>query len=91
MPCIKAKTVDAIQEQLHHYDSVVPVYGTQWGHPVGFRHAYFSELAGLRGDKGARAILKKSIPYELQVDDPGVVMDVDFPEQLDQAIEYIEH
>ena len=91
MPFVKTKTVAEIQDQLRRYNSVVPVYGKQWGHPVGFRKVYFSELAKLSGDKGARAILTKSTPYELPVEDPGVVTDVDYPEQLQQAIEYIAH
>ncbi|RLU03765.1 MAG: nucleotidyltransferase family protein [Ketobacter sp.] len=90
MPCLKAQTASAILEQLHHHDAVVPVFDEQWGHPVGFRKVCFQKLAQLAGDKGGRSVLKQAKPHELQVNDPGVLIDVDDPEQLIQAIEYIE-
>ena len=62
--------------------ATVPVYRGQWGHPVGFHNQYFEKLALLRGDKGARRILRDAGPKEIAVDDPGILYDIDTPEQL---------
>ena len=57
------------------------------GHPVGFAKSLFEELAALDGDEGARSVIHRhqdrvvSIP----VDDRGIVVDIDTPDDLDAA------
>lgn len=90
MPCIKRETIDAIFQRLCNHNNVVPVYESRRGHPVGFQKAWFNQLALLTGDAGGRAILDQSKPIEIKVQDPGIVLDVDYPDQLNQVLEYIE-
>jgi molybdenum cofactor cytidylyltransferase len=62
---------------------VVPVYKGRRGHPVGFDlRRYRGELSTLSADQGARSILRSHPEdvLELAVDDPGVLADIDTPE-----------
>ena len=54
------------------------------GHPVLFGAAWFPALRGLSGDEGARTLLRDgSIGLKtVAVDDPGIHLDVDRPEDL---------
>src|SRR5574343_357444 len=59
-------------------------YGARPGHPVGFAAEHRAALLALTGDQGGKAILEAH-PGRLvrcQVDDPGVLHDVDRPEQI---------
>ncbi len=55
-------------------------HGQQLGHPVVFRRELWSELLGLQGDQGARDLLASLNGDQFQaveVEDPGVLRDVD--------------
>lgn len=62
---------------------VAPVYRQRRGHPVGFSARYAAALTGLQGDTGAREILAahSGSLQCLTVDDSGVLMDIDTPDQ----------
>jgi molybdenum cofactor cytidylyltransferase len=85
MPWIKAKTIAQVAERLEQGASMVaPMYRGQRGHPVGFAARWGGQLIDLSGDRGARQLLV-NYPNDLELlpsDDPGVLLDVDFPEQL---------
>ena len=61
---------------------VAPAWQGQRGHPVGFSAHYCGALLALRGDEGARALLRSDPPLLLEVGDPGVVRDIDTPIDL---------
>ncbi len=88
MPYIETRTIQQLVEQLElGADMVAPVYQQQRGHPVGFSRRYKNELLALNQDTGARDILKK-YPTELhllQVEDEGVLIDIDRPADIRQA------
>ncbi|GAB2190054.1 hypothetical protein MAH1_16620 [Sessilibacter sp. MAH1] len=54
------------------------------GHPVVFGKQFWQELAGLNGDSGAAAVIKKHTQHLslIEVDDLGVILDIDFKEDL---------
>lgn len=52
------------------------------GHPVAFGRSLWGELAALRGDVGARELLRRHRVAAVAVDDPGVAADVDTPGDL---------
>ena len=82
MPAVAAATVRAVAEALESgAATAAPMYRGQRGHPVGFSAALRGELLALTGDTGARPVLAAHPPQLLEVDDPGVVYDVDFLEQ----------
>jgi molybdenum cofactor cytidylyltransferase len=63
---------------------VAPFHAGRRGHPVGFHSSFRDELLTLSGDAGARAILARHATALtcLDVDDAGVVLDVDTPADL---------
>jgi molybdenum cofactor cytidylyltransferase len=82
-----ARLLEALTENMTDDPAriVVPEYRGTPGHPVGFGAAHLPALAALTGDRGARAVLQASAtaPVRIDVDDPGVLRDVDRPEDLD--------
>ncbi|MCG8068103.1 MAG: nucleotidyltransferase family protein [Candidatus Thiodiazotropha taylori] len=88
MPWINPQTIAEVAERLAHGASMVaPVYKGERGHPVGFATRWGERLVELSGDRGARQLLI-DYPSDLEllpVDDPGILLDVDFPEQLSEA------
>jgi molybdenum cofactor cytidylyltransferase len=52
---------------------------------VGFGAELYSELAKLSGDEGARRLVARYPAHAVEVDDPGVMFDVDTPDDLAAA------
>lgn len=86
MPFIAPATALAVRAAMDE-EIVVPRYRGQWGHPVGFPQRVFTALSALQGEAGARAlILAESARCRfLDIDDQGVLADVDTPEALRAA------
>lgn len=86
MPFIRPDTIRTIVKALSEGAAIAaPAYRGERGHPVGFARRFLDELSALRGDAGARDILRQHpdwiTPYE--VDDPGVLRDIDQPSDLE--------
>jgi molybdenum cofactor cytidylyltransferase len=64
-----------------------PFYGGERGHPVGFGRLCYEELAALAGDTGARALVAahRDALVRIDIDDPGILRDVDTPADLTGA------
>lgn len=61
-------------------DAIVqPRFRGRPGHPVGFGSHHFPSLATLRGDEGARRLVHDAGVTRIDVDDPGVLQDLDRP------------
>jgi molybdenum cofactor cytidylyltransferase len=84
MPYVHADTYTSIQQHLGPDRLVVPHYRGQRGNPVGIGRDYFAALAQLRGDQGARVLfqLHAAALLRLEVDDPGILRDIDTREAL---------
>lgn len=85
MPYIKPDTISAIVRAVESGAALAaPVYRNQRGHPVGFSAKFQNELQALSGDEGARAILKRHADQMslLECDDPGILTDIDTPQDL---------
>ena len=85
MPWIAPATIAAVADALHAGASIVaPAYGAERGHPVGFARAHYAALAALRGDEGAKTVVAAHAASLriVEVDDAGVVRDVDHPTDL---------
>ncbi|MGI8689597.1 MAG: nucleotidyltransferase family protein [Thermomicrobiales bacterium] len=60
---------------------IVPVYAGEWGNPVLLARATWPLLDNLKGDTGARPILRKHMDMVLEVPVPGSLLDdIDTPE-----------
>jgi molybdenum cofactor cytidylyltransferase len=78
MPYVQSATSQALVEALAHgADIAVPVYQGQRGNPVGFRRTHLPRLLRLRGDQGARGLLRTWPVTEVAVDDAGILCDID--------------
>ena len=85
MPFIKTSTITGLAARLHAGAALVaPFHAGQRGHPVGFSAGHGAALQDLCGDAGARAVIERhAVSLErLEVDDPGVLADVDTPADL---------
>jgi len=85
MPWIRAATIAAVTEALRAGASIAaPMHAGRRGHPVGLHRRWGGELAGLRGDHGARALLAHHAGeiVSIETDDPGILLDIDRPADL---------
>jgi len=85
MPYIRTASYELVVNTMSGgADLAAPVYRGTRGHPAGFSSRFRDELLVLRGDRGARDLLRhhRDLLVALDVDDPGVVDDIDFPEDL---------
>jgi molybdenum cofactor cytidylyltransferase len=82
-PLVKRETVDAMIAAFRAGSPpiVVPTYEGRRGHPVLFAARLIPELLAADPSKGARAVVHAHEDrLELAVDDPGVLSDIDTPE-----------
>ena len=85
MPAIAPATLAAVRDALLAGASLVqPQWQGRRGHPVGFHRRWLPALRALQGDAGARHLLHTHADQllTLPVDDPGILLDIDTPEQL---------
>lgn len=86
MPWIKHRSFEILLDSAHKLaqDEILqPFYQDRPGHPVTFHHSFLNQLTELQGDEGARKILKNCKKRrKLDLDDPGILQDVDTPEAL---------
>ncbi len=82
MPAIQPGTIAAIGKLIvAGHGIVVPTWQGKRGHPVGFARKFYDELLQVRGDQGARGLLKQYADEIrlLPCNDAGIVLDVDTP------------
>lgn len=77
LPLVRPATLQAVAHALRSHAIVAPAYRGQRGHPVGFAAGCAQALAALSGEHGAVGLVKAQGIHLLEVDDPGVVTDVD--------------
>jgi molybdenum cofactor cytidylyltransferase len=87
MPRIEARHLDAVSDAFRAGDPdqiIVPICDRKRGNPVLWPSCYFSEIAELSGDVGARALIDRHADQVrlLAIDDPAILVDVDTPAAL---------
>ena len=85
MPSIKISTIAGLRTLLHAGSELVaPFHAGRRGHPVGFAAGFGVALRALGGDAGARDLLARHVSSltHYDVDDPGILIDVDTPDDL---------
>ncbi|QJD57693.1 nucleotidyltransferase family protein [Pseudomonas sp. gcc21] len=85
MPYVRPDTAQRVTEAIRPETLVVPVHRGQRGHPRGIGSLHRDALRALKGDRGAQQLFTQRDVVELQVDDPGVLLDIDRPEDLLQC------
>ncbi|MEO5732968.1 MAG: nucleotidyltransferase family protein [Rubrivivax sp.] len=77
MPLVRPSSILAVATALEQHPVVYAQYRGHRGHPVAFAAELYSELIVLRGDDGARRVSARYPAHGQEVDDPGVLLDVD--------------
>ena len=85
MPLVLPTTLRAVAGGLAEHAVVYAQYRGRRGHPVGFSSELYSELVALSGDEGARRLVPRYPAFAVDVDDPGVLIDVDTRADLDRV------
>jgi molybdenum cofactor cytidylyltransferase len=88
-PMVSAATFAAVMDGYRRLGKpiVIARYQGRRGHPVLFARELFGELAAAPEDQGARVVVDADparVAY-VDVDDPGVLTDLDTPEDLERA------
>jgi len=84
MPMVLPSTLQAVARELNEHAVVYAQHRGRRGHPVGFAAELYSELVALSGDEGARRLVGRYPAYGVEVDDPGVLIDIDTQADLDR-------
>lgn len=84
-PMVRTATVRAVIDRWHAgpVDAVVPTFKRRGGHPTLFARSLYADLRLLEGEGANRVLRRRSdLVVRMEVDDEGVVADVDTPEDL---------
>ncbi|HZN46370.1 MAG TPA: nucleotidyltransferase family protein [Ramlibacter sp.] len=85
LPLVSPQSLRAVAEALRQASVVLPMYRGIRGHPVGFAARHGPELQALTGAEGAAAIVRSWQPTRLELDDEGIVTDIDTVDDLARA------
>jgi molybdenum cofactor cytidylyltransferase len=89
VPLVSAATVSALLERAARSPASIlrAVYDHRHGHPVIFKRGLFDALRRADPSAGAKDVLRAHAIEDVEVDDPGVVQDVDTPDDYSRVIE----
>ena len=82
MPLVQPSTLLAVAETIEHYPAAYAQHKGRRCHPLGFAGELYSELVTLTGEQGARRLLARYPAHGTEVDDGGVLIDIDTEQDL---------
>jgi molybdenum cofactor cytidylyltransferase len=82
MPMVRPSSLLAVAAAIEQSPVAYAQYRGRRGHPVGFAAELYSELVALSGDEGARRVIARYPAAGIELDDPGVLVDVDTADDL---------
>ncbi|MGM7724644.1 nucleotidyltransferase family protein [Metabacillus sp. Hm71] len=85
-PLVKKETVQLISK--HKGNVVIPSFHYKGGHPIKLSSEVKQKIIETNSESNLRVVLEGFEKEYLNVDDPGVIMDVDTPEDYQKAIDY---
>ncbi|HXE46773.1 MAG TPA: nucleotidyltransferase family protein [Ramlibacter sp.] len=89
LPLIRPQTLQAVAAALENNAVVLAHYRGQRGHPVGFGASCRDALLLLQGPQGAALVVRAQATInpvaQLELDDPGIVIDIDTLQDLANA------
>ncbi len=89
LPLVSPNSLRQVAQALASHPVVQPFWNGQSGHPVGFGVECFAALTALCGDTGAASIVRAhraaGAAQSLQLDDQGIVTDIDTLADLARA------
>ena len=84
MPLVRPDTLQAVAARLAEHPVAYAQHKGRRGHPVGFAAELYTELVTLAGDEGARRLIARYPSWAVEVDDPGVLIDIDTVDDLER-------
>ncbi len=92
-PFVESATINRLIERRNgsHAKILIPTYEGARGNPVLLDRSLSEDVQSIRGDQGCRAIFGHHADgiLEVPVDDPGILVDLDTPEQITLAEEVV--
>lgn len=89
LPLVRPQTLQAVAAALADHAVVLAHYRGQRGHPVGFAASCRDALLLLQGSQGAALVVRAQATVkpvaQLELDDPGIVTDIDTLQDLANA------
>jgi len=89
LPLVRPQTLQAVAAALADHAVVLAHYRGQRGHPVGFAASCRDALLLLQGSQGAALVVRAQATVnpvaQLELDDPGIVTDIDTLQDLADA------
>lgn len=85
LPLIRSGTLRAVAQSLGNHEVVIPAHRGERGHPVGFNAGCGPALMALSGAQGAASVVRSRKAHQLDVDDPGIAIDIDTLQDLHGA------
>ena len=85
MPFIQEASIRKLAAAMKPHLICAPSFRGKRGHPVAFGKDFGDALSATTGDEGAKHLLQSNPPLLVQVDDPGVLTDIDSTEDWKQA------
>jgi molybdenum cofactor cytidylyltransferase len=87
-PVVNTTTINTLIAKFEPDRVVLPTFENRRGHPVLFARKILDEILDLPASSGANAVVRKDPTriVEVRVNDPGVLIDIDTP---DQYAEYL--
>ncbi|MGB9097134.1 nucleotidyltransferase family protein [Erwinia sp.] len=82
MPYVPPAVFQAVAKELRNHAIVQPRFEQLPGHPVGFNATLRKALCALKGDEGARSLLRHSPVFTLSLSSSAILQDIDLPSQL---------
>lgn len=77
MPLVRSASILAVGRALAAHPAAYAQHQGRPGYPQAFSAELYSELVGLEGEGGARRLLARYPAAAVELDDPGVLVDVD--------------
>jgi molybdenum cofactor cytidylyltransferase len=85
-PMVDSKTIDCLLDQFQHSEKeiCVPTYHEKRGNPVIFSSRFYDQILDIKGDKGAREIIRMhpKMILKVEIDNPLCFFDIDTLEDL---------
>jgi molybdenum cofactor cytidylyltransferase len=85
-PVVDPATIDALVKEFAPNRIVIPVFNGRRGHPVLFAAEVLEEILALPPSQGANIVVRKDPGriVEVPVNSPGILVDVDTPEDFEK-------
>ncbi len=77
MPLVRPASIREVAAAIEAHPIAYAQHRGRRGHPVGFSAELYSDLVRLTGDEGARRLIARFPSMGVELDDPGVLQDVD--------------